>query len=329
LFTANAQHSAGLKAPAFFVRGATLRPIWRAVIYAVAVPVVAALLWELCDAATMRPPHHFQTLADLIADEVITAAAAVCVALFLRRYVDRRSFASLGFAPRGPWLALLGLGVLFGAGMQAVAYAIMRVFGFAHVVGHGTLAGDVRIILPATLFFLAAAFVEELSFRGYVLQNVWEQWGLWPAVAITSVAFALLHAGNPHAREQTLLTASGLLVFAVWACMSLVWTKSLWLALGAHMAWNMTEGPVFGLPVSGVLMPIPPVLSNTVSGPAWLTGGAFGPEAGASALIALLVGLAALRLLFVKGAFDRVADTREGYARASGSSGPSTVARGR
>jgi uncharacterized protein len=329
LFTPDAQHSAGLKAPTLFVRDARLRPFWRAVIYSMAVPIVAALLWTAYDLAVGRVAYRLPTLADLIAGEVIGAIAALLAALFLRHYLDRRSIASLGFAPGGPWLRLLGLGLLFGAGMQAIAYSLLRAFGFVHLVGHGTLWGDVHLIVPAALFFLAAAFLEEMTFRGYLLQNLWEQWGIWPAVTITSVLFALLHAGNPHAREQTVLSMSGLLVFAVWACMSLIWTKSLWLALGAHMAWNLTEGPVFGLPVSGVLMPIAPVLSHTVSGPTWLTGGAFGPEAGASSLIAMLVGLAALRLLYVRGAFAHVADGRESYARTSGSSGPSTPDRAR
>jgi uncharacterized protein len=318
-----------LKAPALFVKDARLRPLWRAVLYAVAMPSVAALLWAIYAVATGRPVLGYATFGDLIVGEIVAAAAALLVALFLRRNLDRRSFASLGFALRPPWLRLLALGVLFGAGMQAVAYGILRVFGFATLVSHGTLVGDMRLLAPAALFFLGAAFVEEMSFRGYLLQNLWEEWGKWPAIVITSITFALIHAGNPHAREQTLLTLGGLLLFALWACMSLVWTKSLWLALGAHMAWNMAEGPVFGLPVSGVLMPIAPVLSNTVSGPTWLTGGAFGPEAGVSSLVALLIGLGVLRLLFIKGAFARVPEVREAYARTSGSSAPSNAARGR
>lgn len=326
MFTPGAQHSAGLNASTFFVKDARLRPFWRAVVYSIAVSEVAALLWAFYGLAGARLPQRVPNLGDLIAGAVIWATAALLVAFFLRRYLDRRSIASLGFAPRGPWLRLLGLGMLFGAGMQAFAYSILRAFGCAHPVGHGTLLGDVRLLVPAAIFFLAAAFLEEMTFRGYLLQNLWEEWGIWPAVVITSVSFALTHAGNPHAREQALLTTSGLLVFAIWACMSLVWTKSLWLALGAHMAWNLTEGPIFGLPVSGVLMPFPPVLSNIVSGPAWLTGGAFGPEAGAGSLIAVLVGLAALRLLYARGVFAQVADVREAYARPSGSSGPSTPA---
>jgi uncharacterized protein len=318
-----------LKAPALFVKDARLRPVWRAVLYAIAMPSVAALLWAIYFLAIGRPARRYPTLGDLIVGEVVAAVAALFVALYLRRNLDRRSVASLGFSPRRTWLRLLALGVLFGAGMQAVAYGILRIFGFATLVGHGTFSGDVRLLAPAALFFLGAAFVEEMSFRGYLLQNLWEEWGMWPAIAVTSVAFALIHAGNPHAREQTVLTLCGLVLFALWACMSLVWTKSLWLALGAHMAWNMAEGPVFGLPVSGVLMPIAPVFSNAVSGPTWLTGGAFGPEAGVSSLVALLIGLGVLRLLFVKGAFADVPDVRESYARISGSSAPSNAARGR
>lgn len=304
-----------------FIKDARLRPLWRAIVYSVAVPVGAVLLFELYRFITGQLPSGALTLSDVFGGEVVTAISALLVALVLRRYVDRRSIASLGIAPRGPWLQLFSLGVLFGAGMQAVAFVVLVAVGAAHVVGHASPASDVRALAPTVAFFFAAAFLEEMSFRGYLLQNFWEEWGIVPAVLVTSFAFALVHGSNPHAREQTLLTLAGLLVFALWVCMSVVWTKSLWPALGAHLAWNVVEGPILGLPVSGVIMPLPTVLRESVSGPAWLTGGAFGPEAGASSLVAMATGFAALWWLYAKGSFARVADTREAYARASGSSG--------
>jgi len=111
---------------------------------------------------------------------------------------------------------------------------------------------------------------------------------------------------------------AGLVAFALWACMSLLWTGSLWLALGAHLAWNVFEGPFFGLPVSGVVIPSPSVLEVSVRGQPWLTGGAFGPEAGLSSLVALVLGFAVLWTLRVRGAFAGAADTSEAYASRTG-----------
>ncbi len=54
-------------------------------------------------------------------------------------------------------------------------------------------------------------------------------------------------------------------------------TRSLWVPIGLHLAWNWTQGPVFGMHVSGM------EVSNTLlqavpTGPEILSGGAFGAE---------------------------------------------------
>jgi hypothetical protein len=50
-----------------------------------------------------------------------------------------------------------------------------------------------------------------------------------------------------------------------------------------HTAWNLFEGPVYGAAVSG--NDLPSVLHARFPGPDWLTGGAFGPEAGVPTLV--------------------------------------------
>ena len=58
---------------------------------------------------------------------------------------------------------------------------------------------------------------------------------------------------------------------------------SLWLAIGLHFAWNFVQGPLLGFPVSGIAAGGLQQVHD--AGPAWLSGGAYGPEAG-------LVGIA-------------------------------------
>jgi uncharacterized protein len=286
-----------------FVKDARLRPIWRVLVFAIAVPTMSWSLWRVYDWLATTLQWQTSWLEDMAASDFATALSVLVLALWLRRHLDRRSQASLGFSLSAPWLRLFALGIAFGAGMQAIAYAVEAATGDARVVGYGSFRGDMGLLVIAALLLLPAAFSEEMSFRGYLLQNFCEEFGMIPAIAITSLAFALVHSTNPHAREQWALTIIGLLTYAVWASLSLVWTKSLWLAFGAHVAWNLFEGPVFGLPLSGVQMPAQTVLVQSVHGPTWLTGGAFGPEAGVSSIIALGVGFVVLRVLYVKGAF--------------------------
>jgi hypothetical protein len=60
-------------------------------------------------------------------------------------------------------------------------------------------------------------------------------------------------------------------------------SKRLWLGFGIHFSWNFVQGVVLGFPVSGGVMP-GSVFSQSVSGPDWLTGGAYGPEGGLIAI---------------------------------------------
>ena len=64
-------------------------------------------------------------------------------------------------------------------------------------------------------------------------------------------------------------------------------TRSLWLAIGMHWAWNFFEGPLFGTPVSGYprYANLNPLLTSTTIGPEQWTGGAFGPEGGLFSVI--------------------------------------------
>jgi hypothetical protein len=59
--------------------------------------------------------------------------------------------------------------------------------------------------------------------------------------------------------------------------------------MGLHTGWNFFEGTVFGFPVSGI-GDFPRLLHPAISGPALITGGPFGPEAGLVLLPALGLG---------------------------------------
>ena len=53
--------------------------------------------------------------------------------------------------------------------------------------------------------------------------------------------------------------------------------------LALHAAWNFTQGPLLGIPVSGI--EITGLLRSSTSGPVLLSGGEFGAEASILAVI--------------------------------------------
>jgi hypothetical protein len=73
-----------------------------------------------------------------------------------------------------------------------------------------------------------------------------------------------------------------------------------------HAAWNFTQGGVFGAAVSGDKPEdqLPGLLQPRITGPDWLTGGAFGPEASVvTVVVCTAVGLALLALAIRRGSW--------------------------
>ncbi|MBV8877981.1 MAG: CPBP family intramembrane metalloprotease [Gammaproteobacteria bacterium] len=185
-------------------------------------------------------------------------------------------------------LALRGLsgGALAGAALFGLVYLVLWAAGAASSGGFSGFGGAGRALGVA----IESAIGEEILFRGVLFRHLESAFGTTLALALSALAFGLVHAGNAGASWiSTLAIAleSGVLLGVAYAA-----TRSLWLPIGLHFGWNFTEGGIFGAAVSGGqyqgLIPL------QLSGPPWLTGGAFGPEASLPALLIALGASAAL-----------------------------------
>jgi membrane protease YdiL (CAAX protease family) len=139
------------------------------------------------------------------------------------------------------------------------------------------------------------AINEELAFRGYQLRNLAEglagqrvgpRLAIAGAWAISSLAFGLGHATNESA---TVLSTLNLVAGGILLSLPYLLTGELALSIGLHTSWNLFQGSVYGFPVSGSV-PSRRVLIPEQSGPELWTGGAFGPEGGLLATLAILGG---------------------------------------
>ncbi len=206
-----------------------------------------------------------------------------------RRWLDKRSFESLGLKlDRHTLLDILtGIGITFV--QMGFIYALMLAFGWLTFEGFAWEFDTINVVITNVLIFLITfIFVgwnEELLSRGYHLQTIASGLNLFWGVVISSAIFGLLHLGNPNA---TWVSAAGIFFAGVYLAYGYIRTRQLWLPIGLHIGWNFFEGVVFGFPVSG--LDIYALTRITVHGPELWTGGAFGPEAGLIVLPSLLVG---------------------------------------
>jgi membrane protease YdiL (CAAX protease family) len=219
---------------------------------------------------------------------VVGAGVWLYVALIMRRWARREPVELTGPGATRD----LGAGLLIGFLFMAVAFPAVMLLGGYRV--HGFADFGVHQAVDVVSMVLVSAFLEELMFRGILLQAI-EKWLGWvPALAITSLLFGAVHLLND-------LTAS---TVSLWSALDIaieagfflgaafLWKRSLWLVIGIHAGWNATES-LLGIPVSGTRPD--GLLQVSAHGSGLLNGGAFGIE---GSLVTLVLG-AALGVLFL------------------------------
>lgn len=240
---------------------------------------------------------------DLLANQLINQGVfLLCVTLatyLARRWVDRRTFTSLGLDWNGQARRDLLAGFFIPAGIMGVIFLVEWRLGWLELRGFAWEFGPVSLIARTVpvmfLTFILIGWSEELLGRGYWLQNLAEGVNLPFGVAASSLLFGLLHAVNPHA---SWMAVAGVTLAGLFLAYAYLRTRQLWLPIGLHTGWNFFENTVFGFPVSGLNML--GVLVHVDTGPAWLTGGAFGPEGGLIIVPGMLLG-AALVYAYTRG----------------------------
>ena len=251
--------------------------------------LVVALLYA---ASQGRPANStFLVVNGLASLGVALIAGWVC-----GRYLERLPFSALGASFSGSGLRNFLVGLLLGGATFALGAGVGIISGGLKFAANSAPTGEiVSTLLVSFLVFAAAAAFEEALFRGYMLQTFVRSELTMFGVVLTSLLFATVHNANPAA---TWLSWINTFIAGVWFAVAYLKTRDLWLPFGLHLAWNWTQGSVFGVEVSGLTDIVrAPIMRESDAGPAWLTGGDYGIEGGVITTVAILVSIAALYLL--------------------------------
>ncbi len=201
------------------------------------------------------------------------------------------------------FLRILGLRISRG-GFLAGPIAAIASMGLVFVVFLATGLVSVvavrenwpLILLVGIVIQLLVAFGEELAFRAVIFRGLEINMGLWPAVALSSIAFALMHVPSMFSLSVGLMTIIvGLCTILVLGALLALLYKfgGLLNAAGFHFFWNWLEYSVFGLSSFGALKVSEP-------GAVIWTGGSFGPEASVITLTLAVAMTAALWYYYKK-----------------------------
>ena len=165
----------------------------------------------------------------------------------------------------------------------------------------GTLHPEFNLSLPnlgyallSILTLAAATLALEVAFRGFLFAQFVEAAG--PVVATIFVSLLYAAVLSTFRRDATPLSVLDTFLFGILYCTAYLRTRALWIGWGIHLAWNAAAALIFGLPIAGNAG-FNNLIFTSVTGPDWLTGGPYGPDAAFFTAIVLLAALAILHRL--------------------------------
>ncbi|MBB6242723.1 type II CAAX endopeptidase family protein [Rhodanobacter sp. MP1X3] len=254
--------------------------------------VVAMLGWTAKTATPLQ--HALATLSLQLLPALI--AYLIVVKLIEQRRVRELSVRNL------PTFGLGGL--LIGALLFSLVVGVLWLLGVYHVTGTNAHVDWLPQVLVAGI---GAGIGEEIIARGVLFRIVEEGLDTWSALAISALLFGGAHIFNPGAT----LWSSAAISIEAGVMFGLLYhvTRSLWACIGLHAAWNVMQGTIYGIPVSGGA--VDGWLVSNRTGPVWLSGGVFGAEASVVALaVCSLLSLTLLAVALRRGSIMPFRRTR-------------------
>jgi membrane protease YdiL (CAAX protease family) len=261
-----------------FVGSNGLYPVWRFVLFAAGIVVVARIL---SGPVFLFFAHAFGINVKVLTPQLLILSeslnlATVLVVTGVAAWLEHRRIDSYGM-PVGQafgrhfWEgAVLGLVTILFVGGAMIAAGGMRIHGFAL---HGSDAIKFPVLWLVTMVLVGLS--EEYVFRGYALQSLSRGFGFRPAALVTTALFAGAHVSKPH---ENAIDIGMIFVLGLLLCLTLLRTGSLWLAVGWHASFDFGQFFLIGTKNGGDV-PVGHLFDVSFPGPAWINGGELGTEA--------------------------------------------------
>lgn len=235
-------------------------------------------------ASVLRPVLGDSEFSSVMAGiSLILTVIGIIAAIVYCRLIERRSLASMGIS-RAKCVRKYVFGAILGTMMFAASVGICVIAGAVRYIGSGM--NSVLIFVLICVGWLIQGAEEEILCRGLLMGSLSTRMPLWGAVFINSAFFSVLHIFN---NGFNLVVFVNLTLFGLFMSVLALRFDSIIPCCAAHSLWNLAQGNIFGLPVSG-----------TSSGPSvwrlellpnmelW-TGGTFGIEGGIGETIVFAV----------------------------------------
>lgn len=222
---------------------------------------------------------------------VMGFGGSLSVTYAFRRWVDRKSFLSLGLDYHHHGADLVA-GITLALSILGLATLILLALGHLKWMD---IIFDGRTLVIAMGNLILVALYEEIVFRGYILGNLLESFNKWVALVISAGLFTLFHISNPG---FDFFSVVNLFAIGILLGLNYAYTGNLWFSISFHFAWNFIEGPLLGYPVSGIHFDT--LLQTELKGDENITGGAFGLEGSVITMAICVLAIIAIYLIMQK-----------------------------
>ena len=208
-------------------------------------------------------------------DYMISFALAGGVIFWIVCKIQKKSWRSMGLFRekvirsylKGAGIAILGIIAI----MSTLQFKGEIIIQPTSINREGAVWGILLMICVAWMIQGAA---EELFLRGFMFQAITSRYGVYKGIIVPAIVFALLHLGNAGVSMTSMLN---ILLCGLALVLLTLKDENLWGAFGFHAAWNLLQGNVFGISVSGNAMDISLFKTINQADTFW-TGGNFGLE---------------------------------------------------
>lgn len=246
---------------------------------------VALGVWISESASGTQPPSDLTITVSSITEILFAFLSYI---LFSRLY-EKRQVKELSPANA---LKYISTGLLTGLGLQSLVISVLYFAGGYAVIS----VNPISYVIPALMFSLTAGFVGEVLLRGILFRITEESLGTFNTVILFALLFVAMHSGGKDATFLSVAATSlqaGFLLSSVY-----VYSRSLWLPIMLHFAWDFAEPGIYGGINPGINVE-KSLLTSKIDGTALFTGGTSGPgNSIQAAIFCLIAGM--LFLYFAK-----------------------------
>jgi uncharacterized protein len=138
----------------------------------------------------------------------------------------------------------------------------------------------------------AGTLAIEVAFRGYAFRRLVDAMGPVTATVFLAATYAIWRT---HATPTTTAAVVVSFMLGIVLAVAALRTRALWVGWGFSFAWSASMSMLFGLPMASGMNYSPIFVTNAV-GPAWLSGGAQGPEGSVFGVVVALALVIAMGL---------------------------------